>query len=350
MAHIVEYKTRVVDEFTKLIKEYPIVGAINMENMPSPQLQVMRATLRDTVVMKMSKRRLMRIAIEKAKKNKPGIEKIEEYLKGMPAMIFTKENPFKLYSKLKKSKSSAPAKAGQTAPKDIIINAGPTQFSPGPVISELGACGLKTGVENGKVAIKEDAVVVKEGDEIKANVASVLTRLGIEPMEVGLDLVAVYEDGVIYTKDILDIDEDKFKQDLQNAATWALNLAVETGYPTKDSIELMLGKAFNDAKGLAVEQEIMCDTTAELLLSKAEAQAKSLAGEANIDLTKKEAPKPEVKPAEKAEEKKQEQPKEKAKPEAEQKPEAKEEVKEAPKDEVKKEEKVPDSQKQEGGN
>ena len=39
------------------------------------------------------------------------------------------------------------------------------------------------------IAVKEDKVVVKEGDEIPANVAGMLTRLGIEPMEVGLHIV-----------------------------------------------------------------------------------------------------------------------------------------------------------------
>ena len=61
--HISDYKKKVVDEFVKLLKEYPIIGAINMENLPAPQLQNMRSQLRDTVVMRMTKRRLIKIIL-----------------------------------------------------------------------------------------------------------------------------------------------------------------------------------------------------------------------------------------------------------------------------------------------
>lgn len=341
--HVSGYKKKVVEDFVKLIKEYPIIGAVNMENLPAPQLQVMRGNLRGKVVMRMTKRRLIKIAIEQAKAEKKGIEELEKHLKGMPALLFSKENPFSLYKTLKKSKSSAPAKAGQTAPRDIVIPAGPTPFAPGPVIGELGAMGVKTSVEGGKIAVQEDVVVVKEGEEIKANVAGMLTRLDIKPMEIGLDLVAVYEDGTIYTRDILDIDEDAFLAQLQDAHRWSFNLAVEAGYFTKDTIELLVPKAFNEAKALALEANIMADAVAEELVAKAEAQGKALKDEIKYEEKvgkvedkkeepeKKEAPKEEAKPEvkeepkeEKKEEKPAEAPKEESKPEPNQ---AKEEVK-----------------------
>src|SRR3989338_2085586 len=114
----------------------------------------------------------------------------------MPALLLKKENPFSLYKILKKSKSSASAKAGQIAPRDIIVPAGPTPFTPGPVISEFAALGIKAGVEGGKVAVKQDTTACKEGKPINAPLASMLARLGIEPMEIGLNLVAVFENGV----------------------------------------------------------------------------------------------------------------------------------------------------------
>jgi len=303
-AKVSKYKQKVVDEFVKLIEEYPIIAAVNLEMMPAPQLQIMRAKLRDKVVLKMSKRRLMKIAIEKAKAKKKDIEKLEPYLKGMPALIFTKENPFKLNKILVQNKSKAPAKAGQVAPSDIIVLAGPTPFAPGPVIGELGAIGIKTKVEGGKIAVSEDTVVVKEGEVIKPNVAGLLTRLGIEPMEIGLDLTAAYEKGIIYKSDILAIDEKAFMEKLNNAATWAFNLAVEAGYFTKDTIELLVPKAFNEAKALALEANIMADAVAEELVAKAEMQAKSLKEETKYEeKIEKVEEKKEEKPAEEKKEK-----------------------------------------------
>ena len=117
-------------------------------------------------------------------------------------VLFSKENPFSLFKVLKKNKSSAPAKAGQKAPKDILVSKGGTNLPPGPMISQLSNVGIKTGVENGKIAIKEDCIVAKEGDEISQPLAEVLTRLEIEPMEIGLNLSAVYENGEILTKSV----------------------------------------------------------------------------------------------------------------------------------------------------
>src|SRR3989338_3504593 len=92
-----KYKKDVVARLIKLIKEYPIIAAVNLENMPAKQLAVMRSTLRGKVEIFMTKRRLMKLAIAATKKDKPGIEKIEEKLKGMPALLFTRENPFTLF-------------------------------------------------------------------------------------------------------------------------------------------------------------------------------------------------------------------------------------------------------------
>jgi len=319
--HVSAYKKKVVETIVKLIKEYPIIGAVNLQNLPAPQLQTMRKQLRDKMTLITSRRSLVKHAIEQVKKEKPGIEKLEPYLKEIAALLFTKENPFKIYKIIQKSKSSAPAKAGQEAPFDIMIPAGPTPFAPGPIIGELGMLGIKTSVEGGKVAVVKDSVIVKEGEIIKPKVAELLTRFGIEPMEIGLNVLAVYENGTIYTKDILLIDEAAFLQQLQDAHTWAFNLAVEAGYYTKEIVETIIPKAFNEAKALAKEANIMCDLLAGEMVEQAERSALSLKSEAKIETV---APKP-------AEAKKPEPVREEPKPEPEKKPEA-------PKKEPKKEE------------
>ncbi|MEA3429793.1 MAG: 50S ribosomal protein L10 [Nanoarchaeota archaeon] len=348
-AKVAEYKKKIIDDFVKLSDEYPIIAAINMEGLPTATLQKMREQLRGRVVIRMTKRRLMKILFDKIKDKKPGIEQLTEHLKGMPALLFTKDNPFKLFKILDKNKTSAPAKGGQIAPKDVIVKAGPTPFAPGPIIGELGSFGIKSGVEGGKIAIKEDKVVVKEGEVINGKLAGILGRLGVQPMEIGMDLTAAYEDGTIYAKSILRIDEDEFMEKLMNSHRYAFNLAFEISYPTKDNIELMLQKAFKDSRGLALEQNILADAVVGQLLEKAERQMLSLKNTANIPVEskqeeKKEEPKPEVKEETKVEQKPVEEVKEEPKPKVkeetkvEQKPV--EEVKEEPKPEVKEETKV----------
>jgi large subunit ribosomal protein L10 len=342
-AHVSEQKKKDVEILVNLIKEYPIIGAIDLEGMPTAQLQKMRAVLRaNDIVLLVSKRRLMKIALEQAKESKKGVEELKNYLQGMPGFIFSRLNSFKLYKLLKSSKSKAPAKAGQIAPKDIEVKAGATPFAPGPVISELGAVGIKSGVENGKVAIKADCIVAKEGDIISAALAGLLTRLEIKPMEIGLNLVASFDNGTLFKKSVLDIDEEKFLSDITKAAQESFNLSVEAGYFTKDNINVILQNVFYSCKALAEESGFLADVVVEDMLSTAERSAKSVQAEAKIPESE-EKPAEEKKEEQKIEEKPtQSQPQETKKEAKEEK--ALEEEKEIIKEEKKLEEPVKEEQ------
>lgn len=265
--HVSEAKKKEVEDIKRLVREYPIIGVVNMENLPALQLQRMKNQLRGIIFIKMTKKRLIYIALDQIKDE--NLLKLKEQIKGMPALIFTKENPFRLYKLLDKSKSNAPAKPGQIAPHDIVITAGPTNFTPGPMIGELGQVGLKTGVEGGKIVIKEDKTIVKGGEVIKPKVADILTKMGIEPMQIGLNLIATYEKGVIFTKDILAVDEQKYIDDIKQSYIDAMNLALNSAYIVKETAEELIKKAFRDSKALADSQNILTDENAKELLAKA---------------------------------------------------------------------------------
>ncbi len=280
--HVAEWKKNTVQEIATLCQKYPIIGVLNMESLPSGSLQQMRSKLRGTVDIVMTRRSLLTRGFAKAKK--PGSEQLQEYInKGMPALLFTKENPFTLYKTLKKSKTRAAAKPGQIAPYDLVIPAGPTPFSPGPVISEFAQIGVKAGVEGGKVAVKQEAIVCKSGEPVKPNVASMLARLGIEPMEIGLNLVAVYEAGTIYLRDVLDIDETQFMQNLLTAISSGINLAVEAAILTQDTTDLLIGKAYNNAKAVCIDGGILAPEVADDVLSSVERTVTSIMQDINIE-------------------------------------------------------------------
>ncbi|MDP3918327.1 MAG: 50S ribosomal protein L10 [Nanoarchaeota archaeon] len=269
-----------VKDIVNLLNEYPIIGIVDMENLPAPQLQKMKRSLKGNVIVRMAKGRLIKIALEKSKQ--PELSKLSEKIRGMPALIFTKDNPFTLYKTLKASKSSAPAKAGQTAPRDVVIPEGKTPFAPGPIIGELGQLGIKTGVQDGKVAVMSAKTVVKEGEVFNAKVAEILTRLNILPMEVGLNIISVFEDGILFDRKTLDIDEEAYIADLQRLHNEAMNLAVKIGYASPDTIRVLIRKAQADATALADARDILTKDNVGKILAKAEAQAESVKNKANL--------------------------------------------------------------------
>lgn len=274
-------KKDLVQELIKKVKTFPIVGVVNLENLPAQQAQKMRKMLRENgVKIIMARKRLLKLALSGS--GKDNITKLENKMNGLPALIFSDDNPFTLYATLQKNKSEAPAKAGQIAPKEIVVKAGATNFAPGPIISELAAIGIKTKVESGKLAIVNNVTVAKEGDEISLKLAETLKRLDIKPMEVGLDLVAVWENGIVFDAKQLRIDEEEYRQNFIQAAQWAINLAIECVYLTKETTEILIQKAFREAKAVAMEAAILNDNTKEELLARSEQQAFSLKKEANL--------------------------------------------------------------------
>ncbi len=278
-AFVSDKKKKVVSDISSLIKEYPIIGLVDMENLPAPQLQKMKQDLRGKVVVKMTKARLIKIALDNEGEK---YSELKERIRGMPALIFTKDNPFKLYKTLAESKSAAPAKAGQVSPRDVIVPAGKTPFAPGPVIGELGQLGIKSGIEDGKVAIKVEKLLVKEGEKFQPKVAEILTRLSIFPMEVGLNIVAVYEDGVIFDRKVLEIDEELYINNLKQLHNEAINLAMKIGYASKDTIKLLIRKAYGDAEALADSCNILTSENVGKMLAKGEAEAKALKNKVNL--------------------------------------------------------------------
>jgi large subunit ribosomal protein L10 len=226
-----------------------VISIGDITSLPSKQFQNIRKNIKDKVVVRVTKKRLIKKAIESLKEK--DLKSLEKYIeKSMPVVLFTNEDPFRLYKLLKKSKSKAAAKPGQVSPNDLIVEAGPTNFTPGPIIGELGQLGIVAAVENGKVTIKRDKLLVKEGEIINGKQASLLAKMGIEPMEIGLNIKVVYDDGILYEKSALDFDEDKLLNDIKIAHRNAISIAMKIGYTTKETIKLLISKAAAQARSL----------------------------------------------------------------------------------------------------
>jgi large subunit ribosomal protein L10 len=348
-----QWKKDTVKSLVAEIKENPIVGILNFQDLPSRQLLQIKHSLRADATIRMTRKRLIKVALKEA-----GITGLDEHLNGEPALIMTKANPFKIANKLRSSRTTAPAKPGAIMPKDIVIPAGDTPFPPGPIVGELGSMGVKAAIDKGKVIIREDSTLAKEGEKIDKKKADLMAKMGIEPMEIGLDLAAAFENGMVYTADVLGITTDQLVEDMTNAALRTFKLTIGIGMPTAQNITFLVQKSHREAKALATEAKILCKATAGDVLAKATAEMGALkslvkdapaekpaeekkeesapAEEAKPEEKTEEAPKEEAKPEKKAEEKPAEEPKPEKK--AEEKP-AEEPKPEEPKEEAPTEEK-----------
>lgn len=276
MAHVAEWKHKVVKELIDIFTSNKVIGIVEIGGIPAPQLQKMRRDLHGTATIRSAKNNLIFRALDDAEKQVKGISSLKESVIGQTAIIATDMNPFRLFSQIKSTRTMAPAKGGETASHDIEIKAGETPFKPGPIVGELQKVGIPAAIQEGKVVIKNNKVLITQGQKIPADIAQMLTRLEIFPVEIGMDLNAVFEDGSIFKPDVLDINIDEILGRMRQASTNALNLAIEAGWYNKITIQPLLVKAHYNALTLALEQGIITKETINNLLSKAHASMLAL--------------------------------------------------------------------------
>ena len=195
------------------------------------------------------------------------------------ALVGTNDNPFGLFKQLEASKTPAPINAGEVAPNDIVIPEGDTGVDPGPFVGELQTVGASARIMDGSIKVTEDSTVLEEGEVVDNDLANVLVELGIEPKEVGLDLRAVYSEGVLFEPEELELDVDEYEADIRSAAAAARNLSVNAAYPTAATAGTLLAKASGEAKSVGLFAEIESPDVVPDLIGKADAQLRALAAQ-----------------------------------------------------------------------
>lgn len=244
-------KLRAVEDLSRLIEKYPVIALINLHKLPTKALQKIKREMDGKGVLRVSKKSALLLALEKTSK-----KNLKDYLELQTALLLTDINPFKLSVFLGKSKSTAPAKAGDVVTRNIEIKAGPTDLPPGPAITTLTKVGIPAKVEGGKISIMRNKVVCKAGETVSTDLAAALNLLKMEPMEISLNLIAAFDEGRIYKKNELFFDIDKFLLDIALAYQQGLNLSLNSGYITKETIGLMLAKAVMQAKSLITQAKL----------------------------------------------------------------------------------------------
>jgi large subunit ribosomal protein L10 len=272
---VLEQKSREVEDITNLLKRYNVIGIASLQKVRAAQLQEFKRNLADKVFMRVLKNTLMKLAIENCKE-RADLKKLEEHMKGPNVFMFTDVNPFKLALILERGKVKTTAKSGDIAAFDVVVPAGNTGQPPGPIISQLNAVGLPTRIESGSVWINKDTLVVKRGEAINERLASMLSKLGIKPVETGLAMTVAFDEGLIITQNQLKIDIEGTKRDVENAFAESFVLSIGTGYPTKETMVALLQIAHREAYALAIGATIPTKETVEDLIRKAHAEMLSL--------------------------------------------------------------------------
>jgi large subunit ribosomal protein L10 len=272
-----------VEALSQSILDRPMTALVGLRGVPASALQKMRRDLRArNQLIVVATNSAIRHALEKAVKERPSLAPLLEQVQDQTAVLAAEGNPFALYQQFLKTRSPTPARGGELAPADIVVPAGTTSFKPGPIVGELQHAGFPAAIEKGKVILKKDTTIVRAGGVISREVATMLTRLDIFPLEVGLSLRAVVEGDTFYPPSVLAVDLDAQRADLVRASRRALGLALAIGYATPATAPLLLTKAHRAALAVAIAAGYATPETIEPLFAQAIREAAAVTKAAHI--------------------------------------------------------------------
>lgn len=265
-----------VRELSELIMKYRTLCIIDLNNMPSRQFKELKNLLSNYGVVKVVKNSLLARALESLKLR--NYEEIVKYLSGTNAVLLTNLNAFEVFRLCERLKSKKYAKPGDTATSEIVIPSGPTNIPPGPSLSMFGKLKIPTQVREGFIWVAKDVTVAKPGDKISNELASLLKKLDIKVIDVGLKVKLIYDEGLVFTKtEELRLDITSFRNDLLSSVRRALDLATALVIPLPEVIPSILSKAYNNALVLSAEAGIISKENINYVLSRAVSKATALA-------------------------------------------------------------------------
>lgn len=263
----------------ELPTKYNVIALSKMTKVRATQLMAIRKKFRSDIKIRIIKNRVAIRAFEKVK-GVTGIDQLSKQLEGQCALMFTNISPFKLNLVFAQNKVFLAAKGGDIASKDITVPAGNTGIAPGPVLSEFKVANVATKIDQGTIWVAKDTVVARPGDVISVQLASLLSKLNVKPIEAGIAINFAVAEGLIFKEQDLRINLEEYRNELVRSFQQALALATEAGYMVPETVKPLLVKAQQQARSVATEAGYVTPETADFVLPRAQARAQAIAGKA----------------------------------------------------------------------
>ncbi|KAG9354672.1 hypothetical protein JZ751_001385 [Albula glossodonta] len=248
------WKSNYFMKIIQLLDEYPKCFIVGADNVGSKQMQTIRLSLRGKAVVLMGKNTMMRKAIRGHLENNPALEKLLPHIRGNVGFVFTKEDLTEVRDMLLANKVPAAARAGAIAPCDVTVPAQNTGLGPEKT-SFFQALGITTKISRGTIEILSDVQLIKTGDKVGASEATLLNMLNISPFSFGLIIQQVYDNGSVYSPEVLDITEDALHQRFLEGVRNIASVCLEIGYPTLASIPHSIINGYKRVLAVAVETD-----------------------------------------------------------------------------------------------
>jgi large subunit ribosomal protein LP0 len=250
-----EWKAKYFTRILSLFDEYKTCLLVGVDNVGSKQMQEIRIAMRGHGEIIMGKNTMIRKAIRGHLSENPQLERLLPYIVGNVGFVFTKEDLGDIRKKLLENKRGAPAKAGAIAPCDVKLEPQNTGMGPEKT-SFFQALQIPTKISRGTIEILNDVHLIKVGEKVGASESALLNMLGITPFSYGLAVQQVYDNGTIYSPEVLDVTSDDLRARVLSGIRNVASASLQVGYPTKASVPHSIANGFKNLLAIAAETDV----------------------------------------------------------------------------------------------
>jgi large subunit ribosomal protein LP0 len=288
-----------------LLEGYNTIFVVHADFVGSSHMQSIRKSLRATnSVLLMGKNTMIRKAIRGYLPSNPKIESLLPWVFGNIGFVFTHADISAVRKQVVENRVAAAARPGTIAPVDVIVPKGNTGMEPTQT-AFLQALNIPSKINKGQVEIINDVHLIQKGQKVGNSEAALLTKLDIKPFSYGLEIKAVYQDGVVMEPSVLDITDDEIVRKFHNGVSAVAAIGLKIGYPTVASLPHSVANGYKNVLAIAVSSAYTFERAAKIKEFIANPELAKAAAAAT-------APPPAAtKAAEKPKEKEKEKPKEK---------------------------------------
>ena len=227
---------------------------VNVDNVGSNQMHQIRVALRGKGIVVMGKNTMVRRALRSILAEYPQFERLLPHVKGNIGFVFTSGDLKDIRDIITANKVAAPARAGALAPKDVTIPAGNTGMEPGKT-SFFQALGIPTKIARGTIEIVSDVQVVTAGTRVGPSEATLLNMLNISPFTYGMTVVQIFDNGNVFSPEVLDVSEDELLKRFMSGVTTIAAISLALNYPTLVSVVHSLVNSYKNLLAVSIATE-----------------------------------------------------------------------------------------------
>lgn len=114
---------------------------------------------------------------------------------------------------------------------------------------------IPTKINKGTVEIITPVELIKKGDKVGSSEAALLAKLGIRPFSYGLVVLQVYDDGSVFSPEVLDLTDEDLIGKFFVGVSMVTSLSLAISYPTLAAAPHMFANAYKNVLAVAVATE-----------------------------------------------------------------------------------------------